>query len=62
MKQQCTYEQLLEKIIRVKIKLETCKVIHHKSCLFELDPDSACSCGAFQHNQSIESALRELKL
>lgn len=59
-----TYEQLLEKIIRAKVKLESCRKQHNDSCPVEYDPEgyAPCKCGASAVNSAIFSALNELKL
>lgn len=66
MKQNYTYEQLLEKIIRAKIKLEQAprsSSQHSVSCPME-DPENyaPCNCGASTNNSHIDGALKELEL
>lgn len=57
-----TNTQLIEKIIRAKIKLESSYQTH--TCMIDMDPDytGPCKCGASEHNSRVEAALRELKL
>ncbi len=59
-----TYEQLLEKIVRAKVKLESSKRRHEERCMVELDPEyyGECTCGTSDHNSMISDALDELKL
>ena len=59
-----TYEQLLEKLIRAKIKLEALRRKHDDRCMLELDPDyyGDCTCGASPHNAVFDDVLEELEL
>ena len=59
-----TYEQLIEKIVRAKMKLEGGSKDHSDRCAVELDPEgyAPCSCGASSHNSSVQAAIDELKL
>lgn len=62
-KRSYTYEQLLEKIVRAKVRLEASRRPHHDRCMSEMDPYGAdCDCGATEHNASLASALEELEL
>jgi hypothetical protein len=56
--------QLIEKIVRAKVKLEGARQHHTLQCAGDLDPDGVvpCNCGADETNKAIEGALRELKL
>jgi len=64
MQQKYTYEQLIEKIVRAKIKLESERREHSGSCPVEADPEgyAPCNCGASGHNRKISSAIAELDL
>lgn len=57
-----TNTQLIEKIVRAKMQLESTRVAH--TCMIDMDPDymGPCTCGASAHNSQVEAALRELKL
>ncbi len=59
-----TYEQLIEKIVRAKVKLEGSRIRHGDRCMQELDPDymGPCTCGASAHNNGIDKALSDLIL
>lgn len=59
-----TYEQLVEKIVRAKIKLEGQQRGHSDSCPVEADPEgfAPCNCGASSHNRKINNAIEELDL
>lgn len=59
-----TYEQLIEKMVRAKVKLQGSRRRHSDSCPLESDPEgySPCRCGASEHNNNVSSALDELKL
>lgn len=59
-----TYEQLLEKVVRAKVKLEGARRSHSDRCMVEVDPEyrGPCTCGASGSNAVISAALRELKL
>jgi hypothetical protein len=59
-----TYEQLIEKLVRAKVKLEGTRRSHTDRCAVELDPEgfAPCSCGVSAHNSALEAALKELKL
>jgi len=64
MRELITIMELLEKIVRAKVRLEQMKRPHSERCIVELDPDSTapCDCGASQHNASVTAALKELSL
>ncbi len=64
MEKKYTYEQLVEKIVRAKIKLENQRTGHSGNCAVELDPEgyAPCNCGASGHNRNITNALEELEL
>lgn len=59
-----TYEQLFEKVIRAKIKLEAQRRAHDDRCMLEIDPDyyGECTCGAKAHNAVFDAILEELEL
>lgn len=58
-----TYEQLLEKLVRAKVRLEDTRMAHADRCVTELDPyGGPCTCGADRFNVAMGAALRELKL
>jgi hypothetical protein len=61
--QKYTYEQLVEKIVRAKVKLEDSSQSHRVSCPVE-DPESyaPCNCGASPVNFRIQAALKDLEL
>ena len=59
-----TVEELIEKIVRAKIKIEAIpEKSHGVRCPYE-DPESyaPCTCGASDYNAIILGALKELKL
>jgi len=64
MEKKYTYEQLIEKMVRAKIKLEGSRRGHSDSCPVEADPEgfAPCNCGASNHNGKISDALDELDL
>lgn len=64
MKQTYTYEQLVEKIVRAKVKLESSKANHSDCCPVESDPEgfAPCNCGASGINRRVQDAINELKL
>lgn len=59
-----TYEQLIEKMVRAKVKLEGSRRGHSDRCPVDYDPEgySPCNCGASSHNSRVSDALDELKL
>jgi len=59
-----TYEQLLEKTLRARVRLETAQRAPHSLGRPVEDPESyaSCTCGASDKNAPIEAALQELKL
>lgn len=59
-----SYEQLLEKLVRAKVKLEGARRSHSDRCMVEVDPEyhGPCTCGASGSNSAVNEALRELKL
>lgn len=66
-----TYEQLIEKIARARLMLETRRPkrrSHDDSCMVELDPDyyGPCTCGATRANSQADSGfddvIEELRL
>lgn len=64
MEKRYTYEQLIEKMVRAKMKLEGSHRSHSDHCPVECDPEgyAPCSCGASSHNSRISDAISELKL
>ena len=54
-----SYEELIEKLVRAKVRLEGSLKQHPVSCPAE-QGDGPCTCGADQCNSSIRAALREL--
>ena len=59
-----TYEQLIEKIIRAKIKLQSNLQAHTDRCIIGLDPEGydPCDCGATAYNKVFEDVINELEL
>ncbi len=59
-----TYEQLIEKMVRAKIKLEGARRRHSDHCVTEYDPETMapCNCGAADLNAALNDAARELNL
>lgn len=59
-----TYEQLIEKVVRAQVKLESSRVSHSDSCPVESDPEgyAPCNCNASAVNCRIDAAIQELKL
>jgi hypothetical protein len=71
MERSYTYEQLVEKIVRAKLKLEMKRpkrVEHSVSCPVDADPDyyGPCRCGAGEMNSAnddlFSDVLKELTL
>jgi hypothetical protein len=56
--------KLIEKIVRAKVKIEAIPHRTHATTCPVEDPTSIapCTCGASNYNNSLDSALRELKL
>ena len=56
--------ELLEKIIRAKVKLEGMKRQHATTCMVDMDPDytGPCRCGNTDTNTKINDVLEELKI
>ena len=61
---QVSIVQLIEKMVRAKVKLENSRVNHKDSCPVESNPDgySRCNCGASTANLAIDAAIRELRI
>jgi len=59
-----TYEQLIEKMVRAKMKLEGARRRHADRCIVELDPEgfAPCNCGSNDLNAALDEAAKELKL
>ncbi len=55
--------QLVEKIVRAKVKVEGLKKVHTATCAAE-EPEgrAPCNCGASAHNATIDSILEDLAL
>jgi hypothetical protein len=56
--------QLIEKIVRAKVALESAQQKHLDRCASEVDPDytGPCTCGADKVNTLLNAVLHELKL
>lgn len=54
-----SYEELIERMVRAKIRLEGSLKQHPVSCPAE-QGDGPCTCGADKHNENIRAAIREL--
>lgn len=59
-----TYEQLFERLVRAKVKLESLRRQHDGDCMLELDPDyyGDCTCGASKHNAPFDAVMDDLTL
>lgn len=55
-----TQEQLIEKMVRAKVRLEGTLKEHPVSCPAE-QGDGPCTCGADKHNAAVRAALRDLE-
>lgn len=57
-------DQLVQKIVRAQVKLESMLLKHKDSCAIETDPIgfASCSCGANNHNSKVRTVLAELSL
>jgi hypothetical protein len=60
MKQGLTYEQMIEKMVRAKVRLEGAIQEHSLTCPAD-SGEGPCTCGADKHNAPVRSALRELE-
>lgn len=55
--------ELIQKIVRATIKLESSKTKHHDQCPIEdVTMAGPCTCGANEYNRKIDEVLSELMI
>ena len=61
---QLSTAKLIEKMVRAKVGLENCKIIHKDSCPVVYDPEGCalCNCGASKTKVAINLAIWNLKI
>lgn len=65
MKNNYTYEQLVEKIVRARVMIESKKgrrVGHTMNCMLDMDPDyyGPCTCGVSKANEAAAAAFDDV--